>query len=66
MTTKWTNPLEEASTGEGSTDDADVDQAKLDQEIKQAAFGTAETIEARFREKWYGILHPDKVTRGIA
>ena len=68
MTTKWATRLGDAAQPDGDGDD--VDQAKLDQEIQAAAFGTAdveddtEALDALLREKWYGLLHPDTITRG--
>lgn len=70
MTTKWSNPLEEELSLPSNSDAADEDQAKFDHEIKTAAFGSAdidddtETVDAHFREKWHGLLHPDTATRG--
>jgi len=48
----------------------DADKAKVDQEMKQAAFGEAEldeddeVVSQRMKAKWGGILHPDMPSRG--
>ena len=63
---KFTNPMSD----DEQMASVDVSQAARDQEIKEAAFGTMEVddsdeaMDSRFREKWFGILHPDMPARG--
>lgn len=74
---KFVNPLEVTNFDDATVGDfddmllvsTDEERAKRDHEIKLAAFGTADVddteaaLDAHFRTKWKGILHPETPTR---
>lgn len=69
---EFPNPVAQADGAEA--DDEQLQKGKMVKELQTMAFGTKQdigdlededAIDARIRDQWFGILHPDAHTRGF-